>query len=85
MGLVEVVVVTRFTFGSVRTALDGRSKVLLAASIKALPTRCRVGSPTRRRSSSSPINDDYAFGEMDEAGKADIANFAAQVTPRWLC
>ena len=28
--------------------------------------------------------DDYAFGEMDEAGKGNIAEFAAQVTPRCL-
>jgi hypothetical protein len=32
----------------------------------------------------TPMADDYAFGEMDEVGKSDIAEFAAQVTPRCL-
>ena len=32
----------------------------------------------------SPMADDYAFGEMDEVGKSNIAEFAAQVTPRCL-
>jgi hypothetical protein len=30
----------------------------------------------------SSMDDDYAFGEMDEAGKANIADFAARSTPR---
>jgi hypothetical protein len=30
----------------------------------------------------SPMADDYAFGEMDEIGKSNFADFAAHVTPR---
>ena len=30
------------------------------------------------------MDDDDAFGEMDEAGKSNIADFAAHVTPRCL-
>ena len=29
----------------------------------------------------SSMDDEYAFGEMDEAGKSNIADFAAHVTP----
>jgi hypothetical protein len=63
--------------------LDGRSKTLLAASIKALPYETR-GWITNKEAKQlfSPMADDYAFGEMDEAGKSNIADFAAQVTPR---
>ena len=28
------------------------------------------------------MNDEYAFGEMDEVGKSNIADFAAHVAPR---
>jgi hypothetical protein len=63
--------------------LDGRSKALLAASIKALPYEA-PGWITNKEAKQlfSPMADDYAFGEMDEAGKSNIADFAAQVTPR---
>jgi hypothetical protein len=30
----------------------------------------------------SSMDDEYAFGEMDEAGKGNIADFPAHVTPR---
>jgi hypothetical protein len=62
--------------------LDGRSKTLLAASIKALPYET-PGWITNKEAKElfSPMADDYAFGEMDEAGKTNIADFAAHVTP----
>jgi len=63
--------------------LDGRSKTLLAASIKALPYEM-PGWITNKEAKQlfSSMDDDYAFGEMDEAGKGNIADFAAHVTPR---
>ena len=62
--------------------LDGRSKALLAASIKTLPYET-PGWITNREAKQlfSPMNDEYAFGEMDEVGKSNIADFAAHVTP----
>jgi len=62
--------------------LDGRSKALLAASIKALPYEM-PGWITNKEAKQlfSPMNDEYAFGEMDEVGKSNIADFAAHVTP----
>ncbi len=61
--------------------LDGRSKLLLAASIKALPYEM-PGWITNKEAEQlfSSMADDYAFGEMDEVGKAKIADFAAHVT-----
>jgi hypothetical protein len=63
--------------------LDGRSKTLLAASIKALAYET-PGWITDKEAKQlfSSMGDDYAFGEMDEAGKGNIADFAAHVTPR---
>jgi hypothetical protein len=63
--------------------LDGRSKTLLAASIKALPYEM-PGWITNKEAKQlfSSMGDDYAFGEMDETGKSNIADFAAHVTPR---
>jgi hypothetical protein len=63
--------------------LDGRSKTLLAASIKALPyeTPGWITSKEAKQLFSS-MDDEYAFGEMDEVGKANIAGFVAHVTPR---
>jgi hypothetical protein len=60
-----------------------RSKALLAASIKVLPYET-PGWITNKEAKQlfSPMADDYAFGEMDEAGKGNIADFAAHVTPR---
>jgi hypothetical protein len=65
--------------------LDGRSQTLLAASIKVLPYET-PGWITNKEAKQlfSPMADDYAFGEMDEVGKSNIADFAAQVTPRCL-
>jgi hypothetical protein len=62
--------------------LDGRSKTLLAASIKALPHET-PGWITNKEAKQlfSSMADEYAFGEMDEVGKSNIADFAAQVTP----
>ena len=62
--------------------LDGRSKALLAASIKMLPYDM-PGWITNKEAKQlfSPMEDEYAFGEMDEAGKSNIADFAAHVTP----
>ena len=62
--------------------LDGRSKALLAASIKALPYET-PGWITNKEAKQlfSSMDDEYAFGEMDEVGKANIAGFAAHVTP----
>ena len=63
--------------------LDGRSKTLLAASIKALPyeTPAWITNKEAKQLFSS-MDDEYAFGEMDEVGKGNIADFAAHVTPR---
>src|ERR1700680_3449107 len=60
--------------------LDGRSKALLGASIKMLPYD-EPGWITSKeaRSLFSPMDDQYAFGEMDEVGKQNIANFAASI------
>jgi hypothetical protein len=60
--------------------LDGRSKTLLAASIKTLPYET-PGWITNKEAKQlfSSMDDDYAFGEMDEAGKGNIADFAAHV------
>jgi hypothetical protein len=58
--------------------LDGRSKTLLAASIKMLPYD-EPGWITSKEAKSlfSPMGDQYAFGEMDEVGKQNLANFAS--------
>jgi hypothetical protein len=63
--------------------LDGRSRTLLAASIKALPYET-PGWITNKEAKQlfSSMDDEYAFGEMDEVGKGNIADFAAHVTPR---
>src|ERR1700683_1158542 len=63
--------------------LDGRSKTLLRASIKALPYET-PGWITNKEAKQlfSSMDDEYAFGEMDEVGKGNIADFAAHVTPR---
>ena len=69
--------------GRAAQRLDGRSKTLLAASIKALPyeTPGWITNKEARQLFSSR-DDDYAFGEMGEVGKSNIADFAAHVTPR---
>jgi hypothetical protein len=57
--------------------LDGRSKVLLAASLRFLRDE-QPGWITMREAKIlfSPVIDAYAFGEIDEIGKAQLAAFA---------
>jgi hypothetical protein len=61
--------------------LDGRSKALLTASIKMLPYEEPGWITKEARTLFSPEADEYAFGEMDEIGKRNLATFAAEVTP----
>ncbi len=69
-----------FSGGPVRTPsprrLDGRSKALLTASIQMLPFE-EPGWITMKEASAlfSPKDDAYAFGEMDEVGKRNLATF----------
>jgi hypothetical protein len=58
--------------------LDGRSKALLAASLKFLRDE-EPGWITLAEATAlfSPASDAYAFGEIDEIGKANLAAFAA--------
>jgi hypothetical protein len=58
--------------------LDGRSKVLLAASLRFLRDE-EPGWITLQEAKTlfSPVSDAYAFGEIDEVGKASLADFAA--------
>jgi hypothetical protein len=62
--------------------LDGRSKTLLAASIKVIPADV-PGFITMHEAKTlfSPAEDDYAFGEMDEVGKSNLAAFVATEAP----
>jgi hypothetical protein len=61
--------------------LDRRSTALLAASIKTLPYETS-GWITNKEAKQlfSPMNDEYAFGEMDEIDKSNITDFA-NLTP----
>ena len=78
-----------FSRGSVQPPaprrLDGRSKALLTASIKMLPYE-EPGWITMKeaRTLFSPKADEYAFGEMDEIGKRNLATFTAGATPGCL-
>jgi hypothetical protein len=58
--------------------LDGRSKALLAASLRFLRDE-EPGWITLQEAKTlfSPVSDAYAFGEIDETGKANLAAFAA--------
>ena len=58
--------------------LDGRSKPLLTASLKMLPEE-EPGWITMKEAKIlfSQEGEAYAFGEMDEAGKANLAAFAS--------
>ena len=58
--------------------LDGRSKPLLAASLKMLPDE-EPGWITMKEAKTlfSTEDDVYGFGEMDETGKANLAAFAS--------
>jgi hypothetical protein len=60
--------------------LDGGSKTLLATSIKKLPYD-EPGWITSKEAKSlfSPMDDQYAFGEMDEVGKQNLESFASGV------
>jgi hypothetical protein len=60
--------------------LDGRSKALLTASIRC----CRGVTMKEAKALFSPKDDEYAFGEMDEVGKGNLAAFAAGATPPCL-
>jgi hypothetical protein len=51
----------------------------LSASIKALPVgECGWIALSEARALFSPMDDQYAFGEMDNAGKTNLAKFAAE-------
>jgi hypothetical protein len=58
--------------------LDGRSKALLTASLKFLRDE-EPGWITLQEAKTlfSPVSDAYAFGEIDEIGKTNLATFAA--------
>jgi hypothetical protein len=58
--------------------LDGRSKALLAASLNFLREK-EPGWITLQEAKTlfSSVSDVYAFGEIDEIGKANLAAFAA--------
>jgi hypothetical protein len=78
-----------FSRGSIKPPssrrLDGRSKALLTASIKVLPYD-EPGWITMKEAKAlfSPEDDEYAFGEMDEVGKGNLAAFAAGAIPPCL-
>jgi hypothetical protein len=60
--------------------LDGRSKLLLEHSIKMLPYD-EPGWITSKEAKSlfSQKVDQYAFGEMDEVGKQNLASLASRI------
>ena len=63
--------------------LNAGTEAALSASLGALPVGERGWIPlSDARSLFSHMDDQYAFGEMDEEGKAEIASFAAQITHR---
>jgi hypothetical protein len=59
--------------------LDGGSKALLTASLGFLGAE-EPGWITMQEAERlfSPVNDAYAFGEIDEIGKSNLAAFAAE-------
>jgi hypothetical protein len=59
--------------------LDGRSEPLLEASMRMLSHEER-GWITMKEAASlfSPVDESYAFGEMDEVGKYKLASFATK-------
>jgi hypothetical protein len=64
--------------------LDGRSKVLLDASFRMLPRGERGWIAIKEAAVLfSPKADEYAFGELDEEGKSNLASFAAQASMRF--
>jgi hypothetical protein len=59
--------------------LDASSEAALSRSIRILPLGNRGWITMQEaRSLFSPLRDEYAFGEIDERGRAEIARFAAQ-------
>jgi hypothetical protein len=59
--------------------LDASSEATLSRSIRILPLGNRGWITMQEaRSLFSPLRDEYAFGDFDERGKAEIARFAAQ-------
>jgi hypothetical protein len=59
--------------------LDASSAAALSLSIRILPMGSRGWiTMEEARSLFSPLRDQYAFGDRDERGKAEIARFAAQ-------
>jgi hypothetical protein len=59
--------------------LDGRSKALLTASLGFLRPEEPGWIPMQEaKRLFSPVNDAYAFGEIDEIGKSNLAAFAAE-------
>jgi hypothetical protein len=65
--------------------LDGRSKALLAASIRMLPFE-EPGWITMKEAKTlfSSKDDTYAFGELAEVAKRNLATFRAEATPGCL-
>jgi hypothetical protein len=59
--------------------LDGRSRPLLTASLGFLrPEEPGWITVQEAKRLFSPVSDDYAFGEIDEIGKSNLAAFAAE-------
>jgi hypothetical protein len=59
--------------------LEASSQTALSCSIRLLPLGDRGWITMQEaRSLFSPLRDEYAFGDIDERGKAEIARFAAQ-------
>jgi hypothetical protein len=65
--------------------LDGRSKVLLAASMKILADE-EPGWITMQEAKTlfSPADEAYVFGEMDEVRKGNLATFASEALGGFL-
>jgi hypothetical protein len=59
--------------------LNANSQSALSSSLKTLPAGGRGWiSFAEARSLFSTMDDQYAFGEMDEQGRANLASFAAE-------
>jgi hypothetical protein len=63
--------------------LSANSEIALSASLKGLPAGERgwITIP-EARALFSPMDDQYAFGEMDRQDKTNLAAFAAQIGHR---
>ena len=63
--------------------LNAGTEAALSASLRALPVGERGWIPlSEARALFSHMDDQYAFGEMDEEGKAEITSFAAHIEHR---